>query len=67
MKHSYLETRSRCVNKSFIITFRMTPNDVSYQNDDLHAEHETLFAKHLTALMMYLQLFPGQNLKKITI
>ncbi len=42
----------------------MTQNDIAYQNDDLHAEHETLFAKHLTALMMYLQLFPGQNLKK---
>ena len=35
-----------------------------YQNDDLQEAHETRFAKHLTALMIYLQLFPGQNLNK---
>ena len=34
------------------------------QNDVLQDAHETRLAKHLTALMIYLQLFPGQNLER---
>jgi len=34
----------------------------AYQNDFLHEEQTTHLAKHLTALIIYLQLLPGQNL-----
>jgi hypothetical protein len=38
--------------------------NVTNQKEDLQDAQETRFAKHLTALMIYLQLFPGQNLKE---
>ena len=37
----------------------------NYQKEDLQDAQETRFARHLTALMIYLQLLPGQNLKKV--